>query len=614
MDISALQNSSYFKLISNRKKQEANRPKPISKELHDKRTKQWTTFYRRNINIYIEDRLKIKLKLMQHIMLYLMGISQVFVAICSRGLTKTFSCGIFSVAICMLYPWSEVVITSSTIDQANKIVEDKIQKELIGKLSPVLKYLYEVGMITITKPKDTYIVKFWNGSTIKCLPALDSSRGERATLIIAEEARLISKKIWDSVFTKMLRPRRAEFLDNNDEFSNDPRLLENGREIYITSAYFKTEWFWRKFKTAVNGCLNNDVVKYNFYGGDIFVAIYHGLKTTTDLIKSRKDSGELEFRMEDLNEMVGESENAYFSLEMFRRNQILKKAFRPPTIAEFNNQTKTMNRKKRDNEKRLLSVDLSFTNNKTSDNSVIECISNHLNIDRSYRNLEYIEVYKGGNTDFMVRRIKELFWDYEADYLVLDLRSGGETIFELLTTPQDNPYRSDSDWNKHGFALSTDDGLQIISNQKIDELRGRTVDPQGVPCIIPIMGNTELNSNMWKSLWKAINSGSIRFLIDELEVENQITEENFMLMTSEEKRNFKLPYVQTGLLIHEGINLSQNWNNGVLKLTEPRLGFKDRMTTLQYANYICDRIENKYAKSLQESEFNYGEWERALLG
>lgn len=77
-------------LIANRKKTEEHRPKKLSDQERKERVKRWTSFYRRNINLYVEYRLGIKLHPFQHLMLYLMGISQYWSAICSRGLSPIF--------------------------------------------------------------------------------------------------------------------------------------------------------------------------------------------------------------------------------------------------------------------------------------------------------------------------------------------------------------------------------------------------------------------------------------------------------------------------------------------------------------------------------------------
>lgn len=71
-------------LIANRKKTEEHRPKKLSAEEKKQRVKNWTTFYRRNINLYVEHRLGIKLHPFQHIMLYLMCISQYWFGIASK--------------------------------------------------------------------------------------------------------------------------------------------------------------------------------------------------------------------------------------------------------------------------------------------------------------------------------------------------------------------------------------------------------------------------------------------------------------------------------------------------------------------------------------------------
>ena len=74
-----------------------------------------------------------------------MGVSQVFFAMCSRGLAKTFDVALYGMCKCLLFPYSEVVLTATTIKQAEKMVREKMEGELCKKLSPVLKYYYEKG-------------------------------------------------------------------------------------------------------------------------------------------------------------------------------------------------------------------------------------------------------------------------------------------------------------------------------------------------------------------------------------------------------------------------------------------------------------------------------------
>ena len=495
-------------------------------------------------------------------------------------------------------------------------MDNKIETELIGKLSSILKWMKEQGMIKITQPKDCKCVDFWNGSWIKVMPALDSSRGERASVLVAEECRLIKKGIWDSVFKKMSHPRQAEFL-KQPEYESEKSLLEECQEIYITSAYFKSEWFWRSFVNTVKGCYNDRSIDYNFYAGDIFTSIKHGLKTIKDLKKSKQDSGELEFRMEDLNEMVGEGENAYFTLDMFKRNQVLTKAFKPFISSEFNANVNLKNRQKGDNEYRLLCVDLAFTDNaqgksEEADRCALECLSVICKDNgKISRQLEYVESLSGGDDKLVKRRMRELFWDYQCDYIIMDLRNGGENYFNDLSTPWQHPERNE--WNTHGFGLCMEDELQVIPTGKINELMNRTVDPEYIPCMIPIQASAEFNSVAWKSLWKSLNNGVLKLLEDELQAEQRIDATKYAFMTSEEKVRYKNPFVQTDLLITEGINLSQTWRNGTLTLHEPRSGHKDRMSALQYGSIIADKIENKYAVLQNQDKFDVADYANYLI-
>ena len=610
--------SSFIKLIKERRKREKERPKGLDEETKKNNVKKWTTFYRRNINLYASRHLQIRLHPFQHIMLYLMGVSQVFFAICSRGLSKSFICALFAICKACLYPYSEIHLTATTLNQAKKMVSEKMEGELCKKLSPILNYYYKEGLIEFHYGKDEIRVDFlFNGSKLWVDPAMDSARGGRATLLIYEECRLLKKGIIDSVFEKMAHPRQAMFL-TLPEYSGDARWIEECQSIYITSARFKSEWFWRLFKNIVSESIMNKKIPYNFFAGDIFLSICHGLKTKSDYFKARKQSGELDFRMEDLNEMLSEAEDAFFSREAFKKNQLIKKAFKPPTAQDISTNENLGNRIKLDNEKRLLWIDYAFANTtgvEANDNSVIGCLSLVENESRHKRIIDYVTTHSASDSFGMERRVRELFWDYKADYIVLDLRNGGELAYNNLTKEWVHPERKSQEkdmengWNPHGFTVCNDMSLQVVSSCKIDDLKARTVDQQAIPCIIPITGTSELNSLMWLDLQKKLRDEEIDLLIEDIEFQ-QILEDDkgFFGMTAEEKVLAKLPYVQTELLIHEAVNLSQTWNDGKVKLSEPRSGTKDRIVALSYGNYIATLIENKLDKGDQQSDFDIDAW------
>ena len=568
----------------------------------------WISLYRRNWHIFVDMVLQIKLKPFQMLMIYLMGISDVFFAICSRGLSKSFIVSLAAIVKMLLFPYSEIIITASTIPQANVLVEKKIRDELIKKLSPYLLYLYEKEYLVITKSDDGYkITCTLNGSTLEVLPALDSSRGRRATFLIYEECRLIKKSMIDSVFSPMAHPRQAKYL-SNPVYANDKRWLEECQSIYITSARYKYEYFWNTFKETFTGYFYDKRTHYNIFAGDIFMSIDNGLKTWGDYRKSKKMLGEYDNRMENLNEMIGENEDAFFTIKSFKQNQIIQRCFRPPTDMDIYLNHDMGNSPKEDTEIRLVISDYAFANTVSSqknDNTIIMCMSLHWKGNRFERHVDYIEGYPAGDSLGAADRAREIFWDYQADYLIPDIRSGGEALYNKMTMELENPNHGVL-WDKRGLTVSDELELHVVPEGKLQDLRNRTVDKNAVPCIIPITGSTTLNSTMWIELRKQLDNGNIKFLVP-MQTYQESLEDNGDIfgMTSEEVANALLPYAQVDLLVNEAVNLKAEIKDGGVKLSEPKNGFKDRAVCLSYGNYIASKIENIWQRRMVNQKVDY---------
>lgn len=205
---------------------------------------EWITMFRRNWNIYIEYVLKVPLKPFQRIMFWLASQSDILFAMMSRGCSKSWwaaGCGVVKM---MLFPYAEIVITSSTVDQANKLVQQKIIGEWFTKLSPYLRDCFDRKYIVVKQEDDGWkITNNLNGATIKVLPCTESARGSRACMLIYEEVRLLKKSMIDSVFEPMAHPRQAIYITmENSPYIKDKRWLEECKSIYITSARYKFEW------------------------------------------------------------------------------------------------------------------------------------------------------------------------------------------------------------------------------------------------------------------------------------------------------------------------------------------------------------------------------------
>lgn len=574
---------------------------------------EWDTLFRRNWDIYAEFYLDIGLKPYQREALHEIGTSDVFFWRAGRGGAKSFITALAAICKLMLYPNCWIVVTASTIDQANKIVEDKILSELVKKLSPYLLYLYEKQWLVITKPQDGYkIENTLNNSVLRVLAPVESSRGVRSNFTIYDEVAIMKKASIDQIFDGMLYPRQPVFLNNNPEYANNPRWLEESKAIYLTSSKYKYQWWYGLWKECVKGWFDDKKTVFNVFASDFFDNIDNGLKTWGDYRRAKKTTEEFSFRMEYLNEAIGENEHAYFTIQQFKENQTLEKAFVPPTNIEVITQTVPYNPPKGEDEVRLILVDYAFANTvkgagrKANDNTIIICMSLHWKENHFERHVDYIQGWEASDSTGAVNRIRELYWDYQTDYIVDDQQSGGEVIYNLFTQPWEHPERGRA-WNSHGFTISdkTEYVSAVAIDSKIEDYKMRTVDPHAIPCIIPVKGSSTLNDIVWKEMRRQLEYGNVKFLIDTNDFQETLVDNGeYFKMTSEQYGIACAPYNHTEELIKEAVNLKAEFKQDKVRLSEPLNGTKDRIVALAYGNYIATLIENRWNKDIAQDEFD----------
>lgn len=427
----------------------------------------------------------------------------------------------------------------------------------------------------------------------------------RSNFTIYDEVAVMKKSAIDEIFEGMLYPRQPVYLNKYPEYMNNPRWLEESKSVYLTSSKFKYQWWYKEWKNCVKGYYTDKVTRYNVFASDYFDNIDNGLKTWGDFKRAKARMNDMAFRMEMLNEAVGETEDAYFSLKSFKENQVLSKCFTPPTLAQLYTQKDLGNPRKRSNEVRLIISDFAFANTTSrekNDHTIILLMSLHWKKNRFERHVDYLEGYPASDSLGAADRVRALIYDYEADYYVLDLRNGGEVLYNYITMPKQNEERG-SYWNVHGLGLSPK--YQIVSQGKLDDLRQRTVDKTPIQCVIPITATGETNSVMWASLKKQLECNNIKFPIS-MEDRQTYLEDNgeYFNLSSDELAKELLPYDQIDSLIQEAVNLKAEFKNDKIKLTESRSGYKDRAVVLSYGNYIADLIENEWNKQNQKQEFD----------
>ncbi len=183
-------------------------------------------YYRANPHRFAKDYLHIDLRLFQKIVINMLLRSTNAVFIGARGIGKTFLIAIFCCIKAILWPGSKIIIASGTRSQAANVLE-KIIVELMPN-SPQLAAEIEYAKTNNTEGK----ILFKNGSYIKVVTAGDSARGNRATVLILDEFRMISKDVIDTILRKFLTQRR---MPKYEELTKEERLAEYDKDKNMTA-------------------------------------------------------------------------------------------------------------------------------------------------------------------------------------------------------------------------------------------------------------------------------------------------------------------------------------------------------------------------------------------
>lgn len=550
----------------------------------DEGIKLWASFYRANIHRLCTDYLKIDLFPFQMILLYLMNKNTLFLFIASRGLGKSFLVSVFCCCKCILEPGHKVIIASASKSQAKILISQKIGIEL-QNMSPNLRR--EIAKIQVNQ--NDIVVHFKNGSTITAVTSGESARGYRGTILVVDECRLVSKKVLDSILRPMLTVVRMPGYKKKAKYKDYP--LQENQELMMTSAHYKDNYVYAKFMNGIK-----DMCKT----GNTFVcdlsyqlAVEHGLLTEhrVNAIKNEEDMDEATFQMEMLGKFFGEKSNSFYKSAEINPCRSIYKSWLPPTdleyLAEKDKLRKKYYLKKQGGEIRIIGCDISVMGGARNDASVFTLMRLLPSGEDYIRQVVYIESMEGGNSNDQARRIKELFYDFQADYLALDAQGVGMGVYDSLAkvtydTERDEEYPAFRSFN--------------------DEKMFTRAEKNALPVIFTIkVARVELNHEIAMSLKDCFQKRKIKLLINDMQGKDFLIEKLNMLKKSpEEQARMLKPYLQTTALVNELINLEYSLNSGFIRLREKSTARKDRYSSLSYANYLAKQLE----KELKETKSN----------
>ena len=559
----------------------------------DDQMRMWISYWRCNLHRFAED-LGVRLHLFQKLILFVMEYFPNFMYIASRGTGKSFLIALYAILKCILYPDLKVVISSATKGQAILMIKQYVR--YFYNEYPLIRNEIDEIKDGVAEPKCT----FKNGSTITAVTASDNSRGFRSNILILEEFAIMKKGIIDSVLKKFGTVPRQRAFTYKPEYANYPP--EPNREIYISSARYKVEWGWGEVKKFVKGMLqkkNPEDFWYGIMSSDYNLPMQYGL---TDEKKLREEialegGDDITWEMEMMSIWYGFNENSYFKFEDFDKNRVVAKAEYPHANELFHNKKKPERRKKKHGEISVLSIDVATSPKEDSDNTVLDFIIASEISEGYSRQLKYTESVNGQKITEQAVRIKQLWYDFNVDYIVLDVLNVGRELYGLLTQES---YDVDRDMTYPALIAYND-----------EDYRKTAYDPNGLPCVFVVKATADINNDVARSLQNNLKLGKMKMLINETEFRDNSIKQNekYLELPIEERLKIEMPYIQTTLMVNETINLEYTINNNKVRLQEVGKARKDRYVALGYGNWFISMLESDLLRKEQDID----DWEVMII-
>ena len=538
----------------------------------------WAAFYRHNPQRFVEDYLHVELKLFQKILLYMMMHNNFFMYLAARGQGKTYLTALFCVVRCILFPKTKICIASATRPQAN---------EVLLKITDDFMKAYEWGSDNLRR-EITYasvgankaVIEFANGSWIRVVTASDSGRGARANILVVDEFRMVDLDTINTVLRRFLTaPRQPNYL-NNPKYKH---LLERNKEIYMSSAWYKSHWSFDKAKSYVVNLLD-ETKKYFICGLPYQISILEGLlsKEQIEDEMSEADFDATKFSMEMECLWFGDTDGAFFTFDDVSQCRKLKTAVYPTSLIGNSRNLKIPELVP--NERRILSVDIALMASKKQNNDASAIIINSAiptNNDNYTSNIIYMENHEGLNTDELALVVRRLFDMYKCTDLVVDTNGSGLGVFDALIQDMVDPTTGEL-----YPALSCCNDKAMAERCKVDN----------APKVIwSIKASASFNNEICILLRSGFQSGKINLLISEFEAKEVLKDKvkGYSKMPAFEQMQYELPYIQTTLLVYELINLEYEVKGTNVKITEKSGMRKDRYSSLAYNYWVQCQLERE---------------------
>ena len=496
----------------------------------------------------------IKLMYYQRVMLRACARYRYFFGSFTRATSKSFIAILSQILSCIFLPNSKRFLVSQYKKASLDIAKQKIEE--IFRWWPLLK-----NELEYLKQSTDYIeMKFKNGSIFHVLALSASSRGQRATGGVVEEAALIDGTLLNEVIIPMMNVPRPQV--NGFVNADEP----HAQQIYITSAGSKTTFAYEKLiELVVNEVIDPD--DYFICGSSYELPVHYGLLNKKFLNEQRMSA------TFDMDSFARESQSIWTgsnSDSWFNSNRLIK--IRKLLNAE--RKAKSSSNPKMFYE---IGVDVARTGNNDTSVMVVKVLPSQ---DGWTKKVVYTENLSKISFPEQAARIKELNELFNPRDIVIDANTIGAGLLDQLVIPSIGPKGQQY-------------GALYVSNDPDTYPHPRGVEAK----IYNIKANAALNNEIYSNFYIQMNSGNVLLLANErIAREKLLSTKKGQRMNLYQREKFLLPYIMTSRLIDEINNLKLRPTGAANQLAVEQISRrinKDRVSALAYVLYRIKEYEDK---------------------
>lgn len=476
---------------------------------------------------------------------------------------------------CILYPGAHLFTAAAGKQQSGQILQEKTL-DICNKIPAFNREIdWSRGNQGTSISKDKCRIKFKNGSDYENLAAKETTRGLRKHSGLLEECVGIDQKMLQEVLIPLMNVSRPCM----DGTTHDEEVL-NQSQLYITTAGYKNTYSYDKLiQTLVQMIVEPD--KAFVLGGTWRIPVAIGLQPQTFIQDIQKDPtfNAESFEREFESHWAGTVEDAFFDGEKFDRNRILQK---PELEATGRASAQTFY---------ILSVDVGRRGCQTV---IVVFKVNPQPQGNSIKNVVNIFTAEDMHFEDQAILIKKIYYKYKARRVVIDANGIGMGLMDYMVKSQID---SSGEYFAPFGVYNDDEGIYK---------RFRTEDTED-DAVYTVKANAPLNTDAYSTVQGQIETGKVKFLIEERLAMNKLLGTKVgQAMTPEQREDYLRPYKLTSILKSELLNLREE-NEGIniiLKQANKRIT-KDKFSALCYGLYYIKHEEDDRRK---KKRFNASEW------